>query len=515
MRKPDEITDIIIKKEFTDRENPRNLFWEWYEKAASHMDDFFVLSFYGIGGIGKSSLLNQLCREMTDKSKFYVKYDFESAASLDPYNVLMGLKQTIRNKYGDVFRFPLMNAALLLMARKSDLNFRNDELVRSVISESPYFEQAIDALSIIPVVGAPINSAIRLFSQISADLENLADNRDLKVKYKQAMEEMKYLEADELRQKMPRYFLIDMAENMHRLSMPLVIFLDTYEKYVDTFRASSNIVLDSWLWEGPQSLLQRIPGILWVISGRDRLIWADSGEWDEEHLTCSEVKDFLAPDSINYLHTAGITEDRIVSHICTITKGVPIYLDLCVDTYYLIKSHGGEPTPESFEVDQRKIANRYVKYLDHANRTLIYMLAAMSSWRDYEAEYVGKKIFSGMFPLELYNSMIKHSFIKTDEDGKRRMHSIVVESLLTEIGSSTVSVVNADLFHYRITKIDAIKSSKDILSAVNDAVDSFCRISESEIYEDQYSDFRKLTDKITEIRKGGFVYQSLEWLECV
>ena len=509
MKKPHEIEDQIIKKEFTDRKRSRELFWHWYEKADAHREDFFVLSYYGIGGIGKSSLINQLCRELTDSSRLYVKYDFESAKGLDPYNIIVGLKQSLRNKYGASFHFPLTNAALLMMAKKSDINFENDELVKSIVNESPYFGLTVDAFSLVPVVGAPIQYVIKFYSQLSADLENSTKSKELREKYKRAMEEMKYLEADELQLKIPSYFRIDMVENIRNLSMPLVIFLDTYEKYIDTFKASSNVILDSWLWEGTQSLIQRIPGILWVISGRDKLTWGSTGEWDDEHLICLEIKDFFNMDSIKYLHTAGITDNKIITRICEIAKGVPVYLSLCVDTYYLIKNQGKNPDVKNFEVNQQTIANRYVKYLDYANRTLIYTLASMGSWRDDEAQYIGEQLLQGIFSAELYDSMIQHSFIKTDEDGKRRMHSIVINGLMSGIKPSTDNEVNANLFHYRVMKLVDVVSFNDLISVVDDAIDCFCKISDPEVYDNQYNDFRKLTSKITEIRKKGLIYESL------
>jgi pyruvate formate lyase activating enzyme len=59
---------------------------------------------------------------MEDKSKRYVKYDFEDANGLEPYSILIYLKQGIRNRYGNIFRFPLFNAALFMLAKKDGLN---------------------------------------------------------------------------------------------------------------------------------------------------------------------------------------------------------------------------------------------------------------------------------------------------------------------------------------------------------------------------------------------------------
>ena len=509
MRKPGEVIEREIHKEFTDRVEPIAEFQKWYKKSSDHLDDFFVLSFYGIGGIGKSSLIDYLCRDLTKNSGVFVKYDFEYATGLDPYNILVGIKQSIRNRYADLFRFPLFNTALLMLAKKSSVSFENDELVKSVVAESPYLQILVELLSAFPIIGGYLKNAATIISQISADVENLTIKDELKKKYRHDMEEMVHLEADELRKKMPQYFWTDMAENMKSLSKPFVIFLDTYEKYIDTFKASSNVVLDSWLRESTRSLIQRIPGILWVICGRDRLTWADDGEWDDDHLTCHEVCDFKNLDSRMYLNRAGITDGELVSHICNITDGVPIYLDLCVDTYYLLKDKGRLPNVKNFEIDRRKIANSYVKYLDPINCELVYMLASMGKWSDEDAKYVGEKMHSGTFSVERYNSMMQHSFIKESAE-KKRMHDVMVEAMLSEIDESTLNDVNGNLFHYRVTKLEnELASFTDIISLVNDAVESYRKIYKQDVYIEQYSDFRKLINKISEISERGFINEGL------
>ena len=58
-------------KVFTDREEPRKSFWKLFEKLKANIsegDDIQVLSYYGIGGIGKTSLLRKLMAEMNEKN---------------------------------------------------------------------------------------------------------------------------------------------------------------------------------------------------------------------------------------------------------------------------------------------------------------------------------------------------------------------------------------------------------------------------------------------------------------
>ena len=451
MKKPGETQNNVIHKKFTDRDEPKRLFWEWYEKANKNRDDFFVLSFYGIGGIGKSCLVDELCRELQKKEVFFIKYDFERTAVLDTYSILVSIKQSIRNRYKDVFRFPLFNAALAIMSTKGDTIFENDEYVKSAISEFPILQNITDGVGAIPIVGTPVEKGILIIDRVLSGIENFDISQGLKKKYKDIIREMESLEVDELCAKMPQYFQYDMIENTRSLLKPFVIFLDTYEKYIDTFKSVSNVSRDRWLRKSTRSLIQRIPGILWVISGRDMLDWKKNGEWDDYHLKCQNISEFMPSDSIDYLEEAGITERKLAVHIHKITEGVPGYLDICVDTYSLLKDSDVEPTVDNFDVDKSEIVGVYAKYLDNNNRRLMNMLAAMGSWNDDEAKWVGDHVSFMSFSAEMYNAMMRHSFITAEKD-KKKMHKIVADALKSEMEESTVNEVNKFLFQYRISK---------------------------------------------------------------
>ena len=52
---------------FTDREEPRRAFWATYERVKKEPGSVEAISYYGVGGIGKTSLLFQLIREIKDR----------------------------------------------------------------------------------------------------------------------------------------------------------------------------------------------------------------------------------------------------------------------------------------------------------------------------------------------------------------------------------------------------------------------------------------------------------------
>ena len=79
--------NIKATKEFTDREEPRKVFWDKYTKKLDNMNkdnSIQVISYYGYGGIGKSSLLNKLREELKEKapSSKYEFLDFKKLSAI-------------------------------------------------------------------------------------------------------------------------------------------------------------------------------------------------------------------------------------------------------------------------------------------------------------------------------------------------------------------------------------------------------------------------------------------------
>lgn len=65
-----DIESVNERKIFTDRKEPRLAFWEMFKKIEqdkkSGKDNIFVLSYYGVGGEGKSTLIDKLRREIAE-----------------------------------------------------------------------------------------------------------------------------------------------------------------------------------------------------------------------------------------------------------------------------------------------------------------------------------------------------------------------------------------------------------------------------------------------------------------
>ena len=142
---------VPAKRVFTDREEPRKAFWDTYEKACAHPDDYNVLHFYGRGGIGKSSLLRELHRQLLEKQAYCVFYDMEEGTEMR--RILTRLRNMLQRQYPNDFRFDYFDLTLL---KFSELAGERNELVekedKTIIESNPVLSALMEGASLVPGV---------------------------------------------------------------------------------------------------------------------------------------------------------------------------------------------------------------------------------------------------------------------------------------------------------------------------------------------------------------------------
>ena len=123
-------TEFEAIKEFTDREDPQEAFERKFRVLSENWkEEYYVLCYYGKGGVGKTSFLDKLCRvirgvegnatRLLDKIECnYIRYDFDAKSSgTDKLTILLSL----RRQLGEVdknFKFFRFDSAVLLYAKK-------------------------------------------------------------------------------------------------------------------------------------------------------------------------------------------------------------------------------------------------------------------------------------------------------------------------------------------------------------------------------------------------------------
>ena len=408
-------------REFTDREAPRAAFWKQYAAVKNELSgepNVHVLTYYGIGGIGKTSLVKQLMHEMDQKNPKarYVYLDF--GLSADIRRNLYSLKTKLEEKTH--FTFPLLELGLYAYSKKVGEKADSPE-VKQLTERSPLLRLMMSVLGNVPVLGMA-TSVLSLADEATAYLRN-----HLKMHSKE-LAKIEAMEAERLYQRLPMLFALDMQHNMEEAAEPVVFFLDTYEQLVNEMsQIGEPLRNDEWL-RGDDGLVQNIPGVLWVIAGREKLKWVrlDSA-WDsalEQHLLGS----LSEADSILFLERAGVEPLALRRQLRALTRGTPIFLDLCVDQYQRLAENGQTPRVELFGRDTYDLTERFIRYMGDAQKDHVFFLACLQSWTPELIDVIAEDVLPN-FSLTTYEKIKDYSFVVLSDERNYHMQQTVGEVL--------------------------------------------------------------------------------------
>lgn len=413
--KLNDLEEIKAEKLFVDRIEPRQIFWESFEQVRQGLDEPLVLNYYGVGGIGKSSLHSRLVKELREKypDASYVELDFDFVERREPYRILALIKKKLAA--GRNFKFPLFDVACYTFLCRIGEDGERKE-VESLVSGSQVLNFLCDAASIVP--GASLVGGI--FKLID---EGVAIARNAFSDKKQLIRKMETMDIRLLHSQLPIYFAADLWENLKNESQPLVIFLDTYEKLVNEMAAVGEpLQNDLWL-RGPSGLIPRLPNVMWVISGRERLKWAQLDSADQ---WASVLRQYLlgalAPaDAMEFLQTAGVGDEACRKRILELSGGLPVSLDLYTEQYLREGTVTEAVTPVA-------LSERIVRYMSDAEKTACYLLAYLGQWTRESAAAAAKASDIALLP-SMYDRLCGFSFILTEDGQTFRMMRQVAEAL--------------------------------------------------------------------------------------
>ncbi len=409
-------------KIFTDREEPRAAFHKLYDRCVEEIGrgeaNVHVLTYYGIGGIGKTTLLKKLREELAEQHKgarfvhFDLRYQQERIAVMD------AIKNLLAEQYR--FSFPLYELGCYFYLRKVGANPDAPE-IRRLSDQSPLLKAAFTILDKIPVVeiGAKVLEALDA---------GVAGVRSYFANHPKELRDIKYMEPEKLYDHLPLLFAQDLNENLKNAKAPLVLFLDTYEQLVNELSAMGDPLLnDLWL-RGMTSLVPNAINTLWVIAGREMLRWREINEDWADALEQHNLGNLSPLDSERFLAGASVEGPDLRAGLYHLTGGTPVYLDLCVDQYHQMLKQGETPRLSSFGTDTRELTERYSRYLDDGQKDLVQMLACLKRWTDEQLEQLAPQVLPN-FSYSTYEKLKTVSFIDRNAAGVYTMHQTVCEVL--------------------------------------------------------------------------------------
>ncbi|MBQ1325236.1 MAG: hypothetical protein IIY52_04385 [Solobacterium sp.] len=494
------------RKRFTDRIDARNTFQGLLNDAERDPEEFFVLSCYGIAGSGKSRLLQEYRRMLEEDrphSYVYASYDFENGS--DPAQVIHRLTHQLE-KNGLVF--PLSAAAELTFNEKSGIPVY-EEIKEKDVLDNPMLGILGDFVPGVSDLVSAVKKGKELWDTVEGyyrKLKRVWDEDERKLA--EELSRIKGMDRRELMYLMPEFFRMDLLRNIRSfrkegISFPLVIFFDTFENCVNTYETRGfPVKADQWL---KNDVVKRLPGILWVIAGREKLSWKTDDPLYEGIVECS-LDEFTKEDAVSFLQYAGIPS-QLHDHICTVSRGMPLLLDVSVDTYYEVSSTGRIVTEQDLGLNSEDLIRTFLRWMSSEYREIAFVLALLNRWKDEDARKALPEILGTSFRMSDYDQFLEHTIIRKDKDERFYIHDAVREAILDWLRKQENTALVKKVREYQAKQytLSGTAVLQETLDMKNDLEDlKKQNMAGSEVLDEAERKFQEQYSKYESLKGGGW-----------
>lgn len=379
-----------------------------------------VLVFYGVGGVGKTSLSRELERRhssrdmsaVTDwpawhkdfKRSVTARIDLASEAGLDLERILVSLRVAM----GGLGR--PMNAFDIALGRYWEQVHPNESIAEYVRSDSRMAriadalkvpEQITDGLKDVAIAmggsSAMASAATQIAVMITGGVRHKLAKRHAVLGCRRLAPLLDSEPDLESLSYYPHLLSWDLAQAAAKSdhNFHVAVFLDTFEDVTNGEQRRFERLINRLVW--------LMPNVLFVVSTRNRLDWGDvaadgqldfvgPGKWSglamgavgepSQHL----VGYLSAGDSNKFLSRrlrrggAAAIPEAVRYRIAYDSEGYPLYLDLAITHYLQMVESGVEPDPDDFSGGFPALVTRVLRDLTPDERRLIRILSLLDSF---------------------------------------------------------------------------------------------------------------------------------------
>ncbi len=446
-------TTFTAQKIFTDREDAKKILRLSVE-TEQKFDEYRIKVFYGVGGQGKSYLkniflVNEYLKPLAEENKnilYCDTIDFEKDESKkQPDEALLAIAKTLIEKGNfalpafilGFLKYKSLSSSSLNLSETYPFLFRlpgkmtASPLANEILTEIVHF--AAEGLTTsIPIIGLFIK---KLWDKGKDKIVDWIRKSDVK----NILADLDTLDKFSLLERLPKLLAYDVFKalendynNNGKQERRLIIIFDGYETLWQNSK-NEDINKDKWI----RTLAYYLPGVLFIIFGRDRLRWSEV-ERDEEFISAIDqhlIKGLSDNDADSFLKFVPIENPEIRNSIIQNSKGshsndgcLPLYLDIEVNTYEQIINQGGKPSKQDFEQGNEKteleVVNRFFKHISPELSNSIGALS-LSNYFDTSIIQLLKHLYC-LPPAVSLDDLDNFSFIYVEND-KANIHSLVRE----------------------------------------------------------------------------------------
>jgi len=478
---------------FTGRTVPRQELKEAIEGKS--WDQYSVIHYYGIGGIGKTRLQKEMMSEIekSDSSSIIGHLNFEAPHLLHVEGALVELRKQLKDSYKVQFNWFDLACAVLWKKVNPQLSFQSSKTELPFINESTYLGELISLVDGLPFVQW-VPKTMQFAQSIAGQFKKWKMSTD---ELADLVHELTSLQPFEIEERLPLFFAEDVRRFLKKRSGTPIIFIDTYEAISDIGRLQGTYnEKEEWVKE----LILQLPEVLWVIFGRERLYWDhEHAEWNEI-ITQTLIDPLSDLDADKFLIKEGVTDEAVRLKMIKVSSGLPYQLDLIMDTYELIKDRK-VPETEDFSNSPTQIVNRLIRYLTLPEREVLKVLSFPRHWNETLFKNLIAKLSIG-YPATAIDELSRFSFIDKSKTDQWDMHPIMRESFQSMIKAEQPA------FYERIHRL-VYSEYKELLDAHSKSLDA---VSEGYLNAMAYhaskckltpSDERSLTEDVERFYQAG------------
>jgi hypothetical protein len=395
------------KRQFTDRKQSIDAF----EEAISELppEEYRVLVYYGVGGIGKTELRKELGRLLDEQCPeiTWAVLDFAPPKPGDFGEALSRLRQELKRKYRVQFRFFDLAYAEFWQKIHPQIPLRKENL--PFLEENEFLAELIGVAEAIPGLGL-VGKMPKLIEKVHGPIRDWWTKRG-----QQKLSKLQTMKPNEIMEDLPMFWAADLKDFMQRESRPVVLFVDTYEALWEGQRTEARFFTqDEWV----RKLVYELPEVLWVIAGRDKLRWEELGpDWGNhrQHLIGELEKSYAR----EFLASCGITKEAVQRAIVEGSKGVPFYLDVSVDAYEEIKKQGKTPSPSDFGKTPKKVVDRFLSHLTESEEETLRVLSVPRFWDRTLIKLLIRELNPAGYSATAMSKLCRFSFIRKSKSPAR------------------------------------------------------------------------------------------------
>ena len=432
MPKPKLLSTTAIHNDlefFTDRENicDKTSGSFWNQLSSQEEGEYRVITIQGIAGVGKTTLIKMLVKELEkEHDVFYYKMNKDRNGTVHEKEQFL-IELTYKTLSVDQkIKMPRFLYAFGKLHNPVDPeNFVINEFKK--VHEKKKFPFQLGNSVINDTISLPFKKTLTfIFSCIKDTFGKLLT--------KEIRKEIDSYDEDYLRKNLHTFLVQDLNKFFNKIDKkPFVFFVDDFERFYSpngTKRESEAELL--WLYE----LVQALPNVLWVITGRDEISWPEEDEPLNLKLDPFDNKDLVREYFKKYSDKKGVPEvaSEIVDYIWKLTGGLPLYLSLCLENYD--KAEDKERiSKEAFGKDTTELLERFFNnYSERQKNAMLFLCCLPDNWTEKQAY----KTFSLIKDKELYGLHLDKGCMDelittaafTTEDNCVRIHNVVRVSVL-------------------------------------------------------------------------------------